>query len=135
MTRFDYISVLSLIFSFLSAYHVALSRPQDNEISYLHSIESKIYDAEIQQPRLNCFYKSDIINYECGEQFTTVNVHTISYLNLVVDFKQAVEDYHENWCNMRARMMFVNDCSLYSEFLLTYKSDPTGSFAKVEADK
>lgn len=135
MTRSDYVSLFSALVSLATAYHVLLNRQQDHEIAHLHSLESKLYDAELDKPRFNCFYHTNFLSKEDCEEFRTVNVDTIAYLSLVVDFKKSVEEYQKRWCTTVSKLLFVDDCTLYSEFLVSYKSDPTGSFAKVEADK
>jgi hypothetical protein len=135
MSRSDWIAAFSAGLSLISAYSVVLTRQQDHEIDYLQGLEGKIYDQELVEPKLLCFYDDPFVKaLDCSEDDRKANLKTAAYLSLAVDFSEAVKSYQQRWC-WRVDVFLTNDCDLYAEFVEDVRRDPTGAFAAVKIDR
>ncbi len=142
MTKSDWISASSCLLSLASAivavyvvYAGFSTRQQDHEVQYLQSLEGKLYDAEITDPALLCFYGDAFVEeLNCTDDDKRVSRKTAAYLSLAADFAVAIERYQMRWCQ-NTDYTYTNDCNLYSEFLRDFSSDPTGAFSRVKANR
>jgi hypothetical protein len=124
------LSVLAFLISGYALLQATPAREQQNEIQYLQWLEQKMYETELEHPKLLCLYPGRHLEpLGCTDGDKKLTPENVAYASLAADLAKSIHAYNEKWCTQRIMLLQMADCDFDPRYLADFETDPTGVFS------